>query len=187
MAGNATGSDAGGATVNAHTSQCTICGFDDEIRQAIDRQLLEGDSRTGIADEHGISRSAVHRHLKWLLSSIEDTTPPAVQAAVQHLALLIATSTAELERWRDLPDDERMPADLERLIRSVLAPLKVELGRLGVTTDRAAVDVSGHIDVAVHADALAVAQQIHEALMPFPDARAAVAQALEDNRLELVS
>ena len=171
---------------NQHQTQCTICRLDSEQRQAINERLLDGESRTAMALEIGIDRTSVHRHLRWLMTQMRDATPATIRAALDHLSTLVETSMGELARWNALPDEERSPADLERLTRAALAPLKVELGRLGVATDKASLEIDGKVDVRVTAEAMAVAQQIHDAVRPFPEARQAIEQALTTTKLEVV-
>ena len=151
---------------------CSVCAHPD--RAAIDRALVSGTPRTALASRHGLSEPAVRRHEDTHLPERLSKAAEAAEIAeaddllgqvrtLQHRALGI------LDQAEDA-GDLRTALGAIREARGNLELLAKLLGELNEGTT---------VNVLVSPEWLQVRTIILQALDPFPDARLALADAME--------
>ena len=170
---------------------CTICGHPD--RASIDRALIAGTSQRGIAGRYGFSKSAVARHAKDHIAETIATARQALQ--IEHGGNLIdqvgAIKAETLAILNDVKgtDKKTALAALRRLLDCVELVAKVE-GILRETGVAATSKVEGQIrdgttiNLTVSPEWARTRAIILQALEPFPEARVAVATALQSTMVQ---
>lgn len=155
--------------------KCRVCTHPE--RPEIDRQLAAGTSNPGIAAKYGMSRDSVRRHRDRHLSpalkavATRRETQGAVKAA-DRAEQLYGKAEAILEAAEDAGQGQLALGAIKELRATVelLAKLSGELD------ERPQVNV---VNVSASPEWLAIQSAMLEALASFPDARVAVAGALE--------
>ena len=151
--------------------RCTVC--DHEARASIDAVLISGAALRDIAGRHGVSKSALERHKAGHLlahltkaKEVEEVArADGLLSQVRHLqdrTLSILTTSEEA-------GELRTALAAIREARNNLELLAKLLGEL---------DETPKVNVLVSAEWLTVRTTLLEALVPYPDARATVADAL---------
>ncbi len=151
---------------------CTVCTHPE--RQAVDKALVAGGTLRDIAGRYGLSKSAVERHAA-------EHLPAALVAAVgaeetrqaldvlQQLRTINAAALTVLRDARTAGDGDLMLKAIDRVHRQVELQAKL-LGDL---------DERPVINVLVTPEWVQLRGQLVAALAPFPEARVAVAGALQ--------
>jgi hypothetical protein len=164
---------------------CTICGHDK--RALIDVGLVHGVSHRVLADRFGVSKDAVQRHSANHLS-------PAQRAAIlaqrkpteidleqlrtsesESLLAQLVAQRARLQTHAELAasfGDVKGAVAAENSIQGNLTLVAKLLGQLAINHNVT------HTNILVSADYIKLRAAIVQALMPFPDARAAVGRVL---------
>ncbi|WP_155838708.1 hypothetical protein [Arthrobacter castelli] len=156
--------------------RCTVCRHHD--RPEIDRQLAGGASNLGTAEKFGMSKDSVRRHRERHLSAAlkavatRRETQGAVKAS-DRAEELYSKAQRILEAAEEAGQGQLALGAIKELRATVelLAKLSGELD------ERPQVNV---LNVQSSPEWLAIQGRMLEALAPFPDARVAVAGALED-------
>jgi hypothetical protein len=151
--------------------QCTVCVHDE--RAAIDRALVEGTPTRSVADQYGLSKTAVHRH--------QERHLPAHMVQAREAAETVAADSL-LERLRELNRETqdvlraaRKEKDHELRLKAIARAekqLELEARLLGELKDGATVNIL------VNPQWVEVRATILRALDAHPAARLAVAEAL---------
>jgi len=150
---------------------CSICSHPD--RAAIDRALVAGEAYRTIAQRYGTSATALHRH------KADHIPVKLAQAAV-------ATQTAEasdlLTEVRDLRAKAYsllLKAEAAGDIRTALSGVREARGCLELLGEmEGEIDRRPVVNILVAPEWVAVRSALMAALVPYPDARAAVAGRL---------
>ena len=151
--------------------RCTVC--DHEARASIDAVLISGAALRDIAGRHGVSKSALERHKAGHL--------PA------HLAQ--AREAEEVARADDLLSQVRYLQDRTLAIlttsedagelRTALAAIREARGNLELLAKLLGeLDDAPKVNILVSAEWVTIRAAMMEALVPYPEARFAVADAL---------
>lgn len=151
--------------------RCTVC--DHEERSSIDAALISGAPLRDIAGRHGVSKSALERHKAGHL--------PA------HLAK--AREAGEVARADDLLSQVRYLQDRTLAIltasedtgelRTALVAIREARGNLELLAKLLGeLDDAPKVSILVSAEWVAIRAAMMEALVPYPEARSAVADAL---------
>lgn len=156
--------------------KCRVCSHHD--RPEIDRQLAAGLSNTGCAERFGMSKDSVRRHRDRHLSAAlkavatRRETQGAVKAS-DRAEELYGKASAILEAAEQAGQGQLALAAIKELRATVelLAKLSGELD------ERPTVNV---LNVSSSPEWLGIQSKMLGALAPFPEARMAVAGALED-------
>lgn len=166
-----------------HSSRCSVCKLGSDQRLEINRRLLELGPGQAIAVELGIDPKSVHRHHVWMVDRLAELTsrdqPEIVTRAQAVSDRLIVSAERDLDRYEARSDEERDVAEAMRIERYLRHPATAALARHGIATERTAVEHEG--GGLVSRDHLQFYALLHRALGPWPDARAAIASALEDH------
>ncbi|GAA2092599.1 hypothetical protein [Brevibacterium salitolerans] len=165
--------DAGGAV-----NRCSACRHPD--REGLDRELAGGLTLRAAAEKYDLSKDAVARHkrdhLSKALRAVQERRETAgAQKAVDRAEELYAKASGILERAEEEQDGKLSLAAIKEL-RSVVELLAKLTGELD---ERPQVNV---LNLNANPEWLSMQGAMLEALAPYPDARIAVAGALE--RLE---
>ncbi len=151
---------------------CTICSH--AQRQAIDTALIAHDSLRDIAGRYGVSKSAVERHKDDHLPArmVKAHERHDVRQAIDIVQQLKAVNTAcwqVLSDARASRDGELVLKASDRIAKHIELQAKLigELEQEGTTT------------IIINQQVQHYTVVLMQALAPFPDARAAVAAALE--------
>lgn len=154
---------------------CTICRH--EQRAEIDRALVSGESYRGIAPHFAVSEDAAERHGKAHLPARIAKAAEAKQVARADSLLdqLVTLNTETREILREARQDGRKGRGVALLaIARVEKQIELQARLLGELRDQAAVTVN----VLATPEWTAVQTKIVRVLGPYPEARAAVADAL---------
>ena len=156
--------------------RCTVCRHPD--RPEIDRQLAGGMSNLGVAEKWALSKDSVRRHrathLSAALKAVHTKRETAgATKAVDRAESLYAKASKILEAAEEGGQGQLALAAIKELRATVelLAKLSGELD------ERPQINV---LNVAASPEWLATQSAMLAALAPFPEARLAVAGALED-------
>jgi hypothetical protein len=156
--------------------RCTVCRHPD--RPEIDRQLAGGMSNQGVAEKWGLSKDSVRRHrathLSAALKAVHTKRETAgATKAVDRAEYLYGKASAILEAAEEGKQGALALAAIKELRSTVelLAKLSGELD------ERPQVNI---LNVAASPEWLATQGAMLAALAPFPEARLAVAGALQD-------
>ncbi|MEO8391493.1 MAG: hypothetical protein ABI700_00735 [Chloroflexota bacterium] len=149
--------------------RCTTCAHPDHV--AIDKLLVNGAPSVEIARQYGLNERAVRRHA--------ETHLPAtlVQAAQSDADLADLDVLTEVKRLYNLTmgvlkaneKDGKMSLAAIREARPILALLGELLGQL---------DRRPQVNVLISPQWITIRAEVLKALIPYPEARAAVAAAL---------
>ncbi|MES2463383.1 MAG: hypothetical protein V4671_22650 [Armatimonadota bacterium] len=151
---------------------CTICSHPE--RAAIDKALAAGEGVRSLASRYGaIGRSSVQRHKEEHLpqSLVEAAGAEEIKAALDVVTQLKAINGASLQ----ILSDARKGGDADialKAIDRIQKQIELQAKLLGQIDDRPV------INVLVTPEWLTVRQQILVALAPYPEARLAVAEAI---------
>ena len=154
---------------------CTICAHAERVE--IDREIIAGLPYRDISGRFELSKSAVERHagehLSAAIARSADLAPIDAKQLIGEIRALRETTFGVLEEARQSSDHGAALRALERLEK------QTELvGRLaGELVDRQRVE---HVAVVFAADWLELRPRIVEALLPYPEAMAALVSALGD-------
>lgn len=153
------------------TRVCTICRHGE--RAEIDRALVSGEALRNIAERHGLSATALHRHKSEHIAAAMVRAAEVADVAqaldvVQQLKAINAASLSILTEARDRRDGELALKAVDRIHRQIELQAKL-LGEL---------DERPVVNVLVTPEWLAVRGTMLAALAAFPEARAAVADRL---------
>ena len=157
---------------------CTICSHPQ--REAIDRALAAGQgvrtlaSRYATENGQAVGRQSLQRHRETCLpaSVVEKAGEEATKAALDVVAQLKAINGASLQilsESRKANDPETSLKAVDRILRQ----LELQAKLLGQIDDRPT------INVLVLPEWLSVRERIITALLPYPEAAAAVSEALQ--------
>jgi hypothetical protein len=119
---------------------CSVCNHSD--RPAIDKALATGHSKRRIAADHGLSESAIYRHVDEhlparIVKAQERTDVREALDIVGQLKLVNAAALAVLKQARDSRDGELMLKATDRILKQVELQAKL----LGELDDRPVVNV----------------------------------------------
>ena len=150
---------------------CTVCTHPD--RAAIDRALVAGDAYRNIAQRTGTSATALHRH------KADHIPAKLAQAAVATQAADAIDLLSEVRALRRKAYSLLLQAEAAGDIRTALAGVREAraclelLGEMEGEIDRRPI-----VNILVAPEWVAVRSALMAALMPYPAARAAVADRL---------
>ena len=149
---------------------CTICQH--EARTAIEQAVVTGDSYRHIASQFGVSYKAVERHKSHILAPVTEAREAEVTSqALNVVAQLIAINDAAQEilaEARQTKDADIALKAIDRIQRQIELQAKL-LGDL---------DERPQVNILISPEWLAVRAALLAALLPYPDARAAVVEAV---------
>lgn len=153
--------------------QCSICGHPQ--LHAINRALVAGGSFRDIAGQFGVSKSAVERHQAEHLPKVLTAAKAQEDVAhaldvVKQLKAINAVSMTILREARDAKEGDLALRAIDRIHRQIELQAKL----LGDLDDRP------QVNVLVTPEWLALRGRILAALAPFPAARLALVEALDD-------
>lgn len=152
---------------------CTVCAHAD--REAIDARLVAGDSIRGLSPLFAVSQSALRRHRDKHLPATLAQAQAAAEVA--HGDDLLAQVRSLQARSLSILDQAEQSGDLKTALQAIkeargclelLAKLLGELAQEGAT-----------VNVLIMPEWAAIRLAIVQALLPFPQARAAVAETLQ--------
>lgn len=154
--------------------KCTVCGHD--ARETIDAELVRGSSVRSIAAQYRLSKSAVARHSR---EHIPQSLAKAAEAEAVTSADDLLSQVRDLhEEARGVLEEAKTKKDLRAAngaIREALRCLSL-LGQLvGELESGTTVNVA---NITMAPEWTALRTRLLEALAPWPEARAAAAQAL---------
>lgn len=151
---------------------CSVCIH--IARREIDRALLENVPLRSVAAKHGVSVTALHRHKNGHI-------PPALAQAAEAQEVADADSLLEqLQALRARADAITAQAEQTGDLRTALAGIREMRATLEVLLEvQGELQRAPYINIAVSAEWAQLRTVIVQALEPYPDARRAVAEALE--------
>lgn len=160
---------------------CTICYHPE--RSAIESAIVTGESYRHIASQFGVGYKSVERHIadKHVAQEIKQTQAAKEEArsldVVKQLKDINEISQAILKESRDLKDNDIALKAIDRIAKQLELQAKL-LGDIGGT----------QMNVYLSPEWQDIRKVLVQALVPFPDARIAVADALaalEESRASL--
>lgn len=156
--------------------RCTVCRHPD--RPEIDRQLAGGMSNLGIAERWALSKDSVRRHRATHLSA----ALKAVQTKRETAGATKAVDRAEhlyekASKILEAAETEGQGQLALSAIKELRATVELLAKLSGELDERPQVNI---LNVAASPEWLATQGRMLEALAPFPEARLAVAGALQD-------
>lgn len=159
------------------TRVCTVCASAE--RRAIDRALLGPDSLRTIADRHGVSKTALIRHktahLAGRMAAVAERNADAdVRTALDVVTELRRVNDAAKQVLRDALEAGDGGLTLQATDR-ILKQVETQAKLIGLLNDGSVTQIA----VSVGADWPAIRAALIRALQPYPDARAAVLEALD--------
>ena len=159
--------------------RCTVC--DHPQRVEIDMQLVCGESYRTIADQFGLSKTALIRHKE---SHIPDALVKAQDAGeVAQADDLLAQVKALQTEAQEILGEARAAGDLRTALRGIgqaLSCLEL-LSRIeGRLQDQQSVQVNVNLDIFHSPEWVRVGRMLAEVLRDYPDLRATVAAKLGD-------
>src|SRR5271166_4472769 len=181
--------------IKAHNSRCQVCRHDERWR--IELLRASGASLDSLAEKFGVHRDAIHRHWLHHVSpelkatylagpiQLEELAAKAAEtggSVLDHLQAVRVVLMGHLTALSEAGDGKGaayIAGQLTRVLETI-ARISGELGDLARTTTN---NFNITHNVAVLADSpafLRVQSTLLHALAPFPDARAAVVQALTE-------
>ena len=151
---------------------CTVCTHPQ--REAIDRALVAGGPRSTVAQSYGLSERSVGRHEAEHLPAAMVKGEEARQEAhafdvVKQLRAINGATLQILKESRETRDNDMALKAIDRVQKQIELQAKL-LGELNEGTT---------VNVLVSPEWLQVRTIILQALDPFPDARLALADAME--------
>ena len=156
---------------------CTICTH--EQREAIDRALVNGDSFRDIAGRFTVSRSALERHKASHLPAT--LTQAAGAAEVAHADDLLAQMEKLQKTTLYILNTAGKAGDLRTALQAV-GQARKNLELLARLTGELQEQQTNVNVLITSPDWLRVRSALLQALEPYPDARLAVLEALNDSR-----
>ncbi|MGO2773954.1 MAG: hypothetical protein ACTIB2_11175 [Brachybacterium tyrofermentans] len=156
--------------------RCKVCSHPD--RPEVDRLLAQGATNTGTARQFGVSSDSVRRHRDRHLSSAlkavatRRETAGAVKASDRAEELYV-----KAQGILEAAEEARQGSLALAAIKELRATVELLAKLSGELDERPQVNI---VNVQSSPEWLAIQSQMLEALAPFPDARVAVAGALEE-------
>jgi hypothetical protein len=146
---------------------CTVCAHPE--RAEIDTALIGGDSNSGIARKYGLSEDAIRRHLA---AHLAPATADAKRARERDLFAevegLMRRIDGALDRSEKVGDDRV----LLLAVRETRATLELHAKMRGVLDERP------QVNLVISPEWVSFRVTLLQALLPYPEARAAAAHAL---------
>ncbi len=150
---------------------CTICTHPE--RAAIDAAVIGDTPNRRIAAQFSVSEQAIRRHKDSHLPASLAKSETARDAAIaDDLLVRIYTLANRMERLLDKAEATGQLRDAAALSREVRSNLEL-LAKL-----RGELEQEGSVNIVINPQWVAIRAVLFASLAPFPEARAAVAQAL---------
>ncbi len=154
--------------------RCTVCTHDQ--REDIDIALVRGVSIRQVEDTYGVGYNAAQRHKENHLSpalvrTMEAHTEGVERSVADHARALLADADAILRKAKDTGDIKLAVTAMEN-VRRTLRLIGDATGELDHSQPATVINLS------TNAEYLEAERRIMEALLPYPEARRAVADAL---------
>lgn len=155
--------------------QCSICAHPD--RQGIDRDLVGGATLRDIARRHGLSKDAVARHKnRHLTETMADAVAAQKVELVEHGGTLVSEANSLLSEAKTLMQEARTAEKRGQAIQAINAAGRlIEL----LAKLEGAIASAATVNVLVTPEWSNISRTMLQALMPYPEARYAVAEALD--------
>jgi DNA-binding transcriptional ArsR family regulator len=154
---------------------CSICAHPDRL--AIERELLAAVSFRSLADRYGVSLAALSRHVNaHMPRSLARAQALREEGEVASAEALLAEVCSLRDRALGILDLAELQGD-PRTALMALRELRATLELIGRLVGQLASGVS--VTITSSSEWLELRGRILEALAPFPDARLALAQAIE--------
>lgn len=154
--------------------RCTICTH--PRREEIDRALVEGEAFRNIAQHFGVSPYSLHRHR----THIQDAIQQASAARAVEVGVSVLDRIRELNREaRSLLEEARSKGRYAAAVQAIGAAtrlLELEAKLLGELDERPSVQVA----LVASPEWARLRAVVLEALAPYPEARAALVERLEE-------
>lgn len=152
---------------------CSICIHPD--RAEIDKALVSGETLRDIAGRCPVSRSALHRHKRDHLPAhlVKAAEEEDLAQAIDVVRQLKAINAACLEILQKSRADGKHSVSL-RAVDRIHKQIELQARLLGELQEN-----GPQVNVLVAAEWTAIRVQIFQALEPYPEARVAVAEALD--------
>jgi len=152
---------------------CSICIHPD--RAEIDKALISGETLRDIAGRCPVSRSALHRHKRDHLPAhlVKAAEEEDLAQAIDVVRQLKAINAACLEILQKSRADGKHSVSL-RAVDRIHKQIELQARLLGELQEN-----GPQVNVLVAAEWTTIRVQIFQALEPYPEARAAVAEALD--------
>lgn len=149
---------------------CSVCGHQD--RAAIDAALVSGAPLRDIALQNGVGHMALQRHKEHIPAAITQAAEAKAEAqaldVVKQLKAINATAVAILAEARALGDRDTALKAMDRIHRQIELQAKL-LGDIQEGTT---------VNIVLSPQWITLRTVIVRALVPYPEARVAVAAAL---------
>jgi hypothetical protein len=150
---------------------CTICDRDD--RHAIDQALVQGEAFRNVSQRCSVSTAAIFRHYHAHIPQHlrQAHTAQEVSQADNLLAKVVALE-ADAKRLQSLAEDAGDLKTALHAIRELVRIIELQARLVGELND------SPTVNVLVTPEWTTLRAQLFQTLLPFPDARAAIADVL---------
>jgi len=153
--------------------ECAVCGHPD--RQAVEEAILANASNRAIARQWRVSKDSVRRHV--------ESGHVSARVAKAHAAAEVANADDLLQQLKALKNKAislLVQAEREGDIRTALAGVKEARGCLEVLMEvEGELDRRGTVNIVIAPEWVRIRTTLIVALQPYPEARQAVAGALQ--------